>query len=94
MLDPLAIEDDWFALEPVGLTVVPRGELTEDRRVLVLDSIRALGLNHPWLVRLRSEYFDEWSAGHTTSDYVRRHAPFVAREIERLQITPEGDERS
>ena len=42
-----------------------------------------------WLVCLRMKYFDDWSAGDTSSGYLRRYAPFIAREIERQGIVPE-----
>ena len=89
VLDPFAVESDWFTLEPVGLTVIPREGIADELRVQVNETIRALGLNEPWLVRLRMKYFDDWSAGDTSSGYLRRYAPFIAREIERQGIVPE-----
>lgn len=89
VLDPFEVAADWFALEFVGLTVRPRDHLREPMLGRVRDTIKFAGLNEPWLVRLRSEYFDAWSAGQIHGTWLRECAPFIAAEIERQGITPD-----
>lgn len=87
VLDPFKVNNDWFALEFVGLTVHPRGSLPVSIRGDILKTIEFAGLNNPWLVRLRSEYFEDWRTRRTTFDYLVEYAPFIASEISRQEIT-------
>jgi hypothetical protein len=75
VIDPFEVGPGWFALEFAGLTVIPRDGLAPELTESVQASIRDLGLNKSWLVRLRTAYFDDWSCGLTRIDYLRRHAP-------------------
>lgn len=89
VLDPFEVRSEWFALEFVGLTVCPGDNLHESTLRHVRDTIRFAGLNEPWLVRLRAEYYDAWKAGQIHWSWLRECAPFIAAEIERQGITPD-----
>lgn len=90
VIDPFEVQADWFALEFVGLTVCPGERLQGETLGRVRDTITFAGLNEPWLVRLRLEYFDAWNAGQMHWGWLRECAPFIAAEIERQQITPDA----
>ncbi len=88
VLDPFHIGPDWFKLDFFTLEVHPRDQISGPTLRLVSDTIRAAGLNHAWLVRLRAEYYEGWKTGETSLDYLRKFAPFVAAEIDRQGIAP------
>lgn len=88
VLDPFEVQHGWFALEFVGLQVVPREELPDLIAPSVQNAITDLGLNDDWLRDLRVGYFDAWSRGEILLPYLRRYAPFVASEIDRQRLDP------
>lgn len=88
VLDPFELRQGWFELEFVGLQVVPRDSLEPANAQLVRDAIENLGLNDDWLRDLRVGYFDAWDRGEIALTYLRRYAPFIALEIERMQLAP------
>lgn len=87
VLDPFNVRPDWFKLDFTTLAVHPRDHIPEPTVGLVRDTIRVAGLNGAWLVRLRTDYFEDWMTGETTLDYLRKYAPFIAAEIHRQGIT-------
>lgn len=82
-LDPFKIEDHWFALELVGFQVVPRDETVDPLRSTIRATIKVLDLNCAALRLQRSSYAEDYFGGHISLAYLRRRAPFVARELER-----------
>lgn len=93
VLDPFEVQDGWFALELVGFQVVPGETLDASSRERVLATIDRLNLNDRECCGLRDEYASEYLAGHISLDYLRRRAPFVARELERQGRLNERDRR-
>ena len=87
VLDPFEIADDWFALEFVEFQVKPGPGATSDDRHKVVDTITTLKLNDRECCEARREYVEGYLG--TVDDkplplsYVRRRAPFVARELRR-----------
>lgn len=91
VLDPFEVQADWFALEFVGLSVHPRSHLGEPTLGRVRDTIRFAGLNEPWLLRLRAEYFDAWRTRQISETWLRECAPFIAAEIDRQGVSRARD---
>ena len=91
VLDPFEIKDDWFALELVGYQVMPGDGLPCDVDADVRRTIDRLALNREKYCDQRSEYADDYHNGDISHDYLKRHAPFVARELERQgRLRPDG----
>lgn len=83
VLDPFEIDDGWFQIELVGYQVIARVDLDEPVREKVQATITRLKLNDADCLKLREDYADNYFDGHISLDYLRRRAPFLAREIER-----------
>ncbi len=81
VLDPFEIEDGWFRMELVSYQVIPAAGLAEDIHQQVVDTIERLKLNDYDCLQLREEYAMAFEQGDITLDYLRRRAPFLAREI-------------
>lgn len=88
VLDPLEIEDGWFRMELVGYQVIPDPELPADTREKVQATIERLKLNDYECLKLREEYAEDFNLGNISQNYLRRRAPFLAREIERQAGNP------
>jgi hypothetical protein len=91
VLDPFVIEDGWFALELVGLQVVPGDGLPDEIETSVKDTIEQLRLNDAICCEARAEYADDYWDGRIRLDYLRRHAPFVETELRRQDRLREED---
>ena len=83
VLDPFEIEDGWFALELVGFQVVSGEGLAGDDLAAVEDTIQRLRLNDLICCEARAEYAEDYWDEQICLRYLRRRAPFVARELER-----------
>lgn len=85
VLDPFEIEDDWFRLELVGYQVIPGANLDPEIHGHVEATIERLKLNGHDCLQLREDYATAFFQGDISLDYLRRRAPFLAREIEAQQ---------
>lgn len=83
VLDPFEIEDGWFALELVAFQVVPGQGVPADVRTRVVDTIDTLHLSDSVCCEARAAYAQDYWDGHIPLSYLRRRAPFVAKELER-----------
>ena len=83
VLDPFEIGDGWFALDLVAFQVVPGHGLSADVRTQVVETIETLDLSDDYCCKLRAEYAQDYWAGEIELPYLRRRAPFVAKELER-----------
>lgn len=83
VLDPFEIDDDWFHLELVGYQVIPRADLDPAIKSRVQATIKRLKLNDRDCLVLREDYATDYFQGDISLGYLRRRAPFLAREIER-----------
>lgn len=83
VLDPFEIGDDWFHLELVGYQVIPRTDLEPMDKARVQATIDRLKLNDRDCLSIRDEYASNYFQREISLDYLRRRAPFLAREIER-----------
>ena len=83
VLDPFDIEDGWFVLELVEFQVLPGGGLDEVVAEAVHATIDRLRLNDDECRGAREEYAVAYWYEGLPLDYLKRHAPFVARELRR-----------
>jgi hypothetical protein len=83
VLDPFTIEDGWFVLELIGFQVEPVAGLDAAIHARVTATIEKLRLNDHECRTLREEYARNYWEHHVSFDYLRRRAPFVARELQR-----------
>ena len=82
VLDPFEVEDGWFRLELVSYQVIPGEGLDPMIEARVLATIERLKLNDHYCLKVREEYATALFDGDITLDYLRRRAPFLAREID------------
>lgn len=85
ILDPTAVQDDWFELEFVSFQVMPRPELDGPLATIVQFTITELGLNEEACREVRAEYAEEyWRYQNADKwSWLVERCPFVAREMER-----------
>ena len=81
VLDPFELRDGWFALELVEFQVVPGAKLASPEAERVRATIRRLRLNGPRFCRIRATFAEDRWNDEISTDYLVRHAPFVAREL-------------
>lgn len=92
ILDPFEIGEGWFALELVAFQVVPGDGLPADVRAQVVETIATLGLSDNICCERREAYAMEYWAGEVSLSHLRRHAPFVAKELERQDRLRSGED--
>lgn len=91
VLDPFDIEDGWFALELYEFQVMPGRGPSADVLTAVEETIERLRLNDLECCRARSKFAEEYWQSHISLDHLRRHAPFVARELQRQGKLRDGE---
>ncbi len=89
VLDPFEVQDGWFALELSTLEVIPGEGLSEPQRDQVQKTIDRLDLNDGEFVRAREAHYMAWRDGDTKFRHLRRHCPFLAKELLRQGIVQE-----
>lgn len=87
VLDPFAIEDGMFVLDFPSLLVKPSGNLDQHNTETVLQTISRLKLNDDETsVRARLEYVASYCQQDISFAFLRRSAPFIARELQRQDL--------
>lgn len=85
VLDPAAIEDGWFQLDPYSLIVSADPALPEATRAQVDETIARLKLNESRALETRARAKDQFLLGLTLAG-LHKYFPFFARELERQGI--------
>jgi hypothetical protein len=85
VLDPFDVEDGWFCIELAGYQVIPAPQLPANIEAQVQATIDRLKLNDYDCLKLREAYARDYAEGEISLDYLRRRAPFLAREIARAR---------
>ena len=83
LMDPFQIGLGWFSISFPQCDVVVGPKVPKEREGEAQLTIKALKLNSESLVEGRSDIAMEFRDGSVTLDYVKRHYPFLAVEIER-----------
>ena len=83
VLDPFALEPDWFRLDLTCGRIFPNPELEPEQTALVTQTISRLGLDDPLCRELRVRWFDECLTEPLPESYLRRKSPFVWAEAQR-----------
>ncbi|NNB90903.1 HNH endonuclease [Corallococcus exiguus] len=83
VLDPFEVQDGWFALELSTLQVIPGAGLSASMQQRVQDTIDRLDLNDEEFLEARTSWYDEYRQGAFNFDFLRRHFPFLAKELVR-----------
>lgn len=83
VLDPFALEPDWFRLDLTCGCIFPNPELEPAQTALVTQTISRLGLDDPLCRELRVRWFDEYLTEPLPESYLRRKSPFVWAEAQR-----------
>jgi uncharacterized protein (TIGR02646 family) len=91
VLDPFDQIDGWFRVQMTTMKVAHGTGLTAAQREAVKDTIKRLKLNHKDCRDARSMYYDEYINGHVDFDFLSRHSPFVAREVQRQGLRRPND---
>ena len=92
VLDPFAVEDGWFALEFVEFQVMPGPRAAGAVEKQVEDTIEKLGLNDQECCDAREEYVEAYLDREPIPLwYLKRRAPFIARELRRQGMLRAGD---
>ena len=90
VLDPFDIGEGWFALELVEFQVLPGDGLSDEVTREVANTIERLRLNDHEFCKARAKYAEDYRNRKILFDYLKRHAPFVARELQRqCRLLPE-----
>ncbi len=83
VLDPFALEPDWFRLDLTCGRIFPNPDLEPAQTALVTQTISRLGLDDPLCRELRVRWFDEYLTEPLPESYLRRKSPFVWAEAQR-----------
>lgn len=83
VLDPFAVEDDWFILEFSFLQVLPNPDLDGTTRVRIQTTIDRLKLNDNECRQARETFYKPYLEGRLDFSLLEAWSPFVARELKR-----------
>ncbi|MDE0330702.1 MAG: hypothetical protein OXL41_02450 [Nitrospinae bacterium] len=87
ILDPFVIAGVMFVLDFPSMLVKPRQDLPQPDKEAVLQTISRLKLNDDdTCVAARLNYVVDYCEGDISLDFLRRHAPFIFRELERQEL--------
>ena len=86
VVDPFAVSPGMFELDFPSLQIMEGLNIGARKSSLALSTISRLKLNDERCLRMRQQYVEELRDGHISFDYLERHAPFLAYEIDRQGI--------
>ena len=88
VLDPFRIQNGWFVIDFPSMLISPHVDLSPVRRRRVQATINRLGLNDEGTcLKSRVRWLGEYCSNNISLDHLRRHAPFIAAELERQGLT-------
>ncbi|MGD1102697.1 MAG: hypothetical protein ABSA59_11575 [Terriglobia bacterium] len=88
-MDPFLIQNGWFVIDFPSMLVRPQPDLDPEIQQQVQATIDRLGLNDEGTcLKSRVDWLSEYCCQDGIPfDYLRRHAPFIAAELERQDLT-------
>lgn len=87
VLDPFALQQDWFVLAFPSLLVAANPDLDGGQKDLVKATIDRLQLNDDeTCVKARLDWLMPYCDGETDFPYLQRRAPFIAYELQRQAL--------
>lgn len=84
VLDPFEIKDGWFRLNPVTWEAAPSPTAPAEMIPRIADTIDALDLNYPELIKRRRDYAQRAKGKPDAVDMLCLSDPFLASELKRL----------
>ncbi|MBQ7177040.1 MAG: hypothetical protein IJS08_06465 [Victivallales bacterium] len=88
VLDPFTLSSETFLIDFLDGSVYPNPNNPPILREKCEQTIDVLKLNDSSCMRKRADDATNYLRGHTSLEYLRRHSPFVAFEIERQGLSP------
>jgi hypothetical protein len=86
LLDPFDIQAEWFALEFPSLLVIQGSQLPLEIADRFRRTVERLGLNDEKLIQDRLHWLRQYCEGSAPFQFLVRHAPFVAAELQRQNL--------
>lgn len=87
VIDPFHIKDGWFIIDFSTFLIDSSDELPDYTKKAIQDTITRLKLNDDdSLVQSRAYTTREYAKGEISFDYLKRHYPFLAFELERQNL--------
>ncbi len=87
ILDPFEISEEWFQIEFPSLLVSPSANLAPIDLSSVVNTIDILKLNDEGTcLKARFDWVQNFCLQHISFEFLRRRAPFLAKEIARLGL--------
>ena len=86
VLDPFSIGSEWFLVQFPSLQLRPNPTLSLHQKAQINATIARLRLNGPICIKSRNRWIKYYCQSKFDFDYLKRHAPLIARELERQDI--------
>lgn len=86
VIDPFDVGEHWFILELPGLIIKPDSALSYAKSAFIKSTIKRLCLNDELSIQSRWRWVKDYCHQHIDFDYLLRHAPFIASELERQAL--------
>jgi len=95
VLDPFLVEEGWFVIDFPSMLVSPNPHLDSTIRQRIQATIDRLGLNDEGTcLKSRVKWLSDYCGPNGIPfEYLRRHAPFIAAELERQGLAATVCER-
>jgi len=95
VLDPFTLQDGWFVIDFDTLLILPGAHLSEVDSKLVIATIDRLGLNDEGACfQERANWLSDYIIGEFPFSYLKKKAPFTAKELERQNLIEEVKSRA
>lgn len=83
VLDPFALQHNWFWLELVSGHIYPNPEIDPVDQARVAETITRIELDDPINREMRARHFEDYCKGEYTATFLQRRSPFVYCEAKR-----------
>ena len=87
VLDPFLLDGPWFILKFPALMVVANPNISPDKQEGVAATVARLKLNDEICIESRRRWIRNFIKNEITYPHLKRHAPFLASELERQGLS-------